>query len=458
MTQKTVRLTPSEKITGISNIGDISRKRTRCVESPRYSCALSGVLNSLNNIHRVIPIIHAGAGCGQNQNFRSYSAGGQGTGYVGGVITPSTNFTEKEVIFGGEDRLREQIQSTLELIDGDLYVVVTGCIPNMIGDDVKAVVGEFQKKGVPIIAVISPGFSGDTIYGYEILLEAIIAQYLNEPVKKVPGRINLLGVIPYHDVFWRGDLREIKRILERLGIEVNTIFGDYGGVSNLKTIPSAELNIVLSPWVGVRGAELLKEKFGTPYLIAPLPSGLKDSTQFVKTVGKALEIQKKTIDEVIKEEEKQAVLDLDVAGDMVSVYEAALPVAIVANSTTSLQLSRYLANEPGFTPTTVIITDNPPEQVRKQIHAGLGSLATGLKPKIIFEEDSYHIKNELKNTHFNVLLASSQERFLAEDLKAGHISVSFPVNNRMIISRTYAGYRGGITLVEDIMSLFLNPF
>jgi len=57
-----------------------------------------------------------------------------------------------------------------------------------------------------------------------------------------------------------------------------------------------------------------------------------------------------------------------------------------------------------------------------------------------------------------VLLASSQERFLAEDLKAGHISVSFPVNNRMIISRTYAGYRGGITLVEDIMSLFLNPF
>jgi nitrogenase molybdenum-iron protein beta chain len=33
-------------------------------ENPRYSCALGGAIPSVAAIHRAIPVIHSGPGCG----------------------------------------------------------------------------------------------------------------------------------------------------------------------------------------------------------------------------------------------------------------------------------------------------------------------------------------------------------------------------------------------------------
>jgi nitrogenase molybdenum-iron protein beta chain len=49
------------------------------------------------------------------------------------------------------------------------------------------------------------------------------------------------------------------------------------------------------------------------------------------------------------------------------------------------------------------------------------------------------------------VLGSSLDRELAESLRAGHLSVSFPVSNRAILDRTYVGYAGGLRLVEDLV-------
>ncbi|MFB3764761.1 MAG: nitrogenase component 1 [Methanotrichaceae archaeon] len=442
----------------IKNVDSIEDPSKGCLESPKYSCALGGVLNAANNIYRVVPIIHAGPGCGQNQNFNSYSAGSQGTGYLGGTLTPSSNITEKEVVFGGEGRLREQIESTLELIDGDLFVVMTGCIPSLIGDDTSSVVGDFKKQGYPIISVNSAGFLGSSYYGYELFLEAVIDQLLKPSDGVVKGSVNILGIVPYMDLFWRGDLNEIKRVLELLGLSVNVIFGDFGGVENLRKIPSAELNIVLSPWVGVRIAELLKEKFGTSYVIAPIPSGIRDTSNFLRTISEKLALPQDLVDSVIQNEERETYKYLDLAADMTTTFSSALPFAVISNSANAIKLTRFLANEAGFTPSLVVIDDNPPLEVRDTIIGYFNGLASVIPPKIIFEVDSYKIRQELKKTNFNLLLSSSQERYFAADLKAGHLTASFPTANRMYITRSYAGYRGGITLLEDVLSIFINPY
>ncbi|MDR3239562.1 MAG: hypothetical protein LBT44_05695, partial [Clostridiales bacterium] len=118
---------------------------SKFVDRPRFTCALGGALCALRALPRVIPIIHASAGCGYNLlNAHNSGAGYLGGGYCGGTAWSSSNVVEREVVFGGEDRLREQIQSTLEIIDGDLYVVVTGCMVEMIGDDIRAAVSGFD--------------------------------------------------------------------------------------------------------------------------------------------------------------------------------------------------------------------------------------------------------------------------------------------------------------------------
>lgn len=42
------------------------------------------------------------------------------------------------MVFGGTDRLAEQVANTLRVMDGTLYVVLTSCVTEMIGDDVGA--------------------------------------------------------------------------------------------------------------------------------------------------------------------------------------------------------------------------------------------------------------------------------------------------------------------------------
>ena len=69
-----------------------------------------------------------------------------GTGYCGGTGIPSSNIGEKEVIFGGAKRLETQINSTLEVMKGELFIVLTACMTDIIGEDVESVLKDIKNK------------------------------------------------------------------------------------------------------------------------------------------------------------------------------------------------------------------------------------------------------------------------------------------------------------------------
>lgn len=102
-------------------------KQTNTIIHPRYGCAI-GAVNTVAAIPRGIPIANCGPGCADKQYFMmSFSNGYQGAGYSGGGALPSVNIGENEVVFGGEKKLNGLIKSSLKIMDGDLYVVLTGC-------------------------------------------------------------------------------------------------------------------------------------------------------------------------------------------------------------------------------------------------------------------------------------------------------------------------------------------
>ncbi|HEY3376308.1 MAG TPA: nitrogenase component 1, partial [Armatimonadota bacterium] len=99
------------------------------IEQPRYQCALGGALATISALPRTSAIIHASPGCGSSTDGAAMLGSGYwGPTYCNGRGTPSSNTLEREVIFGGEDRLTEQIRATLRIIDADLYAVITGCM------------------------------------------------------------------------------------------------------------------------------------------------------------------------------------------------------------------------------------------------------------------------------------------------------------------------------------------
>ena len=83
----------------------------------------------------------------------------------------------------------------------------------------------------------------------------------------------------------------MKKLFASIGIKANVIFGDGDGLENIKNIPKAEYNIVLNPWIGVRAAEKLKEKFGTPFITFPgVPVGAKQTSSLLYRVAEKLNI------------------------------------------------------------------------------------------------------------------------------------------------------------------------
>ena len=419
------------------------------LDTPRHSCALGGALSTVSAITGFVPILHAGPGCGGQVFYgQNFTSGYRGSGPLGGVSIPSTNTNEQEVVFGGEGRLREQIRTTLELVKGDTYVVLTGCTVGLIGDDVRAVVQEFKNGKTRVVYAETPGFKGGSNEGYEIVLNALINQLATKK-RKIKNRVNLLGIVPSQDVFWQGNLSEIERILTSLGLEVNTFFN---GIP-LEEAGAADLNIVLSPWVGVTVAENLKERFGTPYIVHTLPIGVADTNAFVKEVGAALRIKTTAVTE---QEEKRVYQYIDRIADFLIDFDVQLHFATISDAGYAVALNRFLVQDLGWLPSVAVITDQVPEKHRAAIHSTL-NLGKGITPKILYESDSWKIWEAVEKEKPAFILGSSLDKDTAERIGAWRLSISFPVTDRVVLDRGYAGYRGATTLIEDILSAIVAP-
>jgi nitrogenase molybdenum-iron protein beta chain len=351
------------------------------------------------------------------------------------------------VVFGGEPRLREQIKNTIELIKGDKYIVLTGCIAELIGDDVKAVVREFEDQALVLYAETA-GFKGSSYVGYEIVLNSFVDQLVKEKPKE-DKLVNILGLVPSQDIFWQGNLAEIERILNKLGLKVNTFFNGR----SIKDAASAALNIVLSPWVGAALAEKLQERFGTPYLVNPLPIGVTETNSFLKGVGAALGIE---VAEVIAQEEEQTYRSIEKGADLVVDFDLQLRFVTITDSNYGIALNKFLVNDFGWIPSLAVISDDIPEKYRESIKKEL-SFSQGLSPAVVFESDSGKIWDAVEKEGPNFIFGSSLDKDLAGKIGANRLSISYPITDRVVLDRGYAGYKGAINLMEDVLSTIVAP-
>nr|AYQ94629.1 protochlorophyllide reductase subunit B [Chlorosarcina stigmatica] len=97
---------------------------------------------------------------------------------------------------------------------------------------------------------------------------------------------NIIGIftLGFHN---HHDCRELKRLLNDLGIEVNEIIPEGGSVTNLKNLPRAWFNLVPYREVGLMTAVYLENEFGMPY-VATTPMGVVDTAACIREIGRVL--------------------------------------------------------------------------------------------------------------------------------------------------------------------------
>jgi nitrogenase molybdenum-iron protein beta chain len=433
--------------------------KSESISRPRYGCAI-GAYHSAVAIPKVVPILDCGPGCGDKQFVSlAFYNGYQGGGYGGGATPPSINTTEKEVVFGGNDRLRELIQGSLKVIEADLFVVTTGCVSDIVGDDVQSVVGEFQRRNAPVVYAETGGFRGNNFIGHELIVRSIIDQFLGDyDGPKEKGLVNVWTELPYHNTFWRGDLEEVKRILEGIGLKVNILFGhESAGIEEWKTVPKAQFNLVLHTWLGLQTAEHLQKKYGQPFLHVPIiPIGPLQTGKFLKEVGEFAGLDQSKVDAFIKKEEESYYKYMEDFTDFFSEYWWGVPsrFAIVTDSAYALAITKYLVNQFGLIPIKAIATENPPEEYRDLISEEFRNIDEDVSIEVQFIEDGHVVEQEILNAPQPpaIIFGTTWDRDVAKELGAGIVEVSFPASYEVVLSRGYVGYKGALSLLEKIFT------
>lgn len=438
-----------------------NKKKGGTIVHSHYACTV-GAAYTVAAIKGAVPIANTGPGCMYKQFFfLSFDNGFQGTAGVSGGNIPSANVGENDIVFGGAKKLDNLIRASLGVVKGDLFVVLTGCSGELVGDDVGSVVRKYQKNGYPIVFADTGGFKGTNLDGHELVVKAIVDQFVGKyDGEKQKGLVNLWLETPYFNQNWRGDYLEIVRILRAIGFEVNVLFGpESGGAKEWKNIPKADFNLLIGTWNGLKIVKHLEKKYSQRYLhIDRLPIGEEATTSFIRKVVEFGGIDKTKSEEFIKKESEIYYYFLEHFANFFSEYWYGLPAkfAAVGNATDVLSYSTFLSDQLGLIPVKQIITDNPPENLREQISESFKHLSDGVSVDVEFHEDGYFVEKSLAETDFGsgvpLLLGSSWEADVARDKKALLIEVSAPSTETLVVTRSFAGYRGGLNLIERVYS------
>ncbi|MDR2962023.1 MAG: hypothetical protein LBU90_00040 [Bacteroidales bacterium] len=423
---------------------------TKILDEPRYACAL-GAAQTVQAIYRAVPIFHSGPGCAGRVS------GNSGTGYLSTNTFPCSNIGEAEVVFGGEGKLREVIANSLKVIDGDLFVVLSGCTTEIVGDDIVQVVGEFEDASKPILHVNTPGFKGTNYEGHEWVVDALIKQYLSTLPKgeKIKGLVNIWGPVPSHDPYWIGDFRELENLVREIGLTPNIIFGEHRGIENLNNVPLAEFNLLVSPWVGLQNVQLLEEKFGTPFLHYPtLPSGAHESSEFLRAVAQFAGLPPEPVEQIIARHEEEYYYHIE---RNVSVFfenrTASKMFSTVSTAHRALSVAKFLVNDFGLMPNKQYITENVPEKHKARIAQYFKEFNYNIQAEAVFETDGYKIHEQIKQEYYAgppLIAGSIFEKKITKELDGNFICISSPFSQKVVLHSSYVGYHGGLKFLEDL--------
>lgn len=243
-------------------------------------CTLTGALSVLTELQDAVCIIHGPAGCAHH-NFSLLHATLLSNDRFKVPRLLSTDLTENDIIFGGEEALEATISRALSLSPTPASVfVLSTCIVETIGDDTEAVCA--RRWGTPVIPVPTAGFLGGVFEtGIQNALTSVAS--LARAGTESTLSANLVGE---KNLEYGVDenASEVARLLNRLGVSVNLRFVRGIKTNDLERFGSASLNILREPSLQPVG-EYIRGRFDTPY-ISSFPVGLLGTRSFLEEAGR----------------------------------------------------------------------------------------------------------------------------------------------------------------------------
>ena len=241
---------------------------------PIYTADVSGVCSALYELGGMT-VMHDPSGCNSTYNTHD-----EIRWYDQDSMIFISGLTEIDAVMGNDEKLIRDIEETAQALKPVFVALAGSPIPYMNGTDFPAIAKILEQDlGIPAFSVPTNGMH-DYVYGAGMALAEIAKRI---PEQKIIRRktVNLLGVTPL-DFGPQEHVDALKKNLEQTGWHVLSVWAMGDTLENMKRAAEAEVNLVVSS-VGIRAAEVLKERFGTPYVTGTPVGG------FMERLNEALE-------------------------------------------------------------------------------------------------------------------------------------------------------------------------
>lgn len=175
-----------------------------------------------------------------------------------------SGLTDIDAIMGNDEKFLRDIEDVAEELKPKFIALASSPIPFMNGTDFPGLARALTvETGIPAFSVPTSGMH-DYVYGAGLALSEI-ARHFTGAAEKRKRKLNLLGVTPL-DFGPQPMVDAMKRRLEKYGWEILSTWAMGDTLEDLSHAGEAEVNLVVSS-VGIPAANVLREKFGTPFLV-----------------------------------------------------------------------------------------------------------------------------------------------------------------------------------------------
>jgi len=251
--------------------GIVANRKIRPGVMSMRGCAYAGAKGVVfGPIKDMVHISHGPVGCGQyswaaRRNFANGTVGIDN--FVPMQIT--SDFQEKDIVFGGDKKLENMVKEIDELFPLNKGVsVLSECPIGLIGDDIEAVARKTSKEiEKPVIPCRCEGFRGvSQSLGHHIANDSLRDWVYEKDIDGVdveesPYNIALIG-----DYNIGGDAWSSRKILEEMGLKVVSQSTGDASVSEIANLKKAKLILIHCYRSMNYISRYMEEKFEIPWM------------------------------------------------------------------------------------------------------------------------------------------------------------------------------------------------
>ncbi len=217
----------------------------------------------------------------------------------------STDMQDSNIVFGGEEKLKQAIREAYELFHPKAIAIFSTCPVGLIGDDVHRVARQMVEEigdGINIFGFSCEGYRGvSQSAGHHIANNGLFKNLIgrdDEVRGSLKYRVNLLG-----EYNIGGDAFELERIFEACGINLIATFSGNSTIQKFENAHTADLNMVMCHRSINYVAGMMETTFGIPW-IKVQPIGAESTAKMLRKIGQYFGEQEliDRIEKVIAEE------------------------------------------------------------------------------------------------------------------------------------------------------------